>query len=238
MAAVETRTCTLCGAEKASTEFAKTGRGGHLRRQCKDCIYQRNRARDSATQEAIERKRERSRIAMRKQYREHPERFAARSAAKTERMRIARASLPSKSKQSPAERKAYRDAWRRKNQKRVNALAAAWRARNPEKAAEMEKRWAAAHPEAIRTRCANRRARLRGAPGRHTAAEWRKCVELAGSRCQHCGKAGTYRTLTRDHIVPLTRGGSNFIDNIQPLCYSCNSRKSNRLESELHYLVA
>jgi hypothetical protein len=31
--------------------------------------------------------------------------------------------------------------------------------------------------------------------------------------------------LEADHIVPLTRGGTDDIDNIQPLCGTCNRKK-------------
>jgi 5-methylcytosine-specific restriction endonuclease McrA len=44
-------------------------------------------------------------------------------------------------------------------------------------------------------------------------------------KCRCCGSS---EKLTIDHIVPLTRGGSNDLDNLQILCRNCNSRKGNR----------
>lgn len=43
-----------------------------------------------------------------------------------------------------------------------------------------------------------------------------------GRRCLACGAT---RDLTCDHIVPLARGGTNAMDNLQTLCDRCNVLK-------------
>lgn len=63
--------------------------------------------------------------------------------------------------------------------------------------------------------------------------EWREKCALLGNVCIYCGEA---KPLTRDHDVPLTRGGTDDIANLLPACKSCNSRKGTRTARE--YLAA
>lgn len=117
---------------------------------------------------------------------------------------------------------------------KANALR--WRLANPEKQRAISRRAYERHPETFAESSRKRKLLKRGALGSHNRVEWLECVDAAGNRCKHCGVSGDEVKLTRDHIIPLTRGGTDFIDNIQPLCLSCNARKNNRLESELIYL--
>lgn len=67
-----------------------------------------------------------------------------------------------------------------------------------------------------------RQARMRINGGRHTTAEWVALCERYGNRCLRCGRK---RKLTKDHVIPVLHGGTDDIDNIQPLCGPCNSVK-------------
>jgi 5-methylcytosine-specific restriction endonuclease McrA len=74
----------------------------------------------------------------------------------------------------------------------------------------------------------NYRALKKNAVGTFSLEEWVLLKVQYGNKCPRCNKNEPDIKLTVDHIIPLSKGGSNLIENIQPLCVSCNSYKSNR----------
>ena len=82
-------------------------------------------------------------------------------------------------------------------------------------------KWGEDRPSASATR--SQRLAAARAIASHTPEDWAAMLEVCGNRCVRCNAAGL--PLVRDHIVPLYQGGSDGIDNLQPLCRSCNSSK-------------
>jgi 5-methylcytosine-specific restriction endonuclease McrA len=72
-------------------------------------------------------------------------------------------------------------------------------------------------------------ARKAGATGSHTEAQWYALKSRFNFACLGCTRQEPEISLTEDHIMPLSKCGSNDISNIQPLCRSCNSRKHDKL---------
>lgn len=74
-----------------------------------------------------------------------------------------------------------------------------------------------------------RRALQLNAEGSFTHEEWQTIKQRFGCKCAHCDKPEQLVKLTIDHVIPLTKGGTNWASNLQPLCQPCNSRKGNRI---------
>lgn len=75
-----------------------------------------------------------------------------------------------------------------------------------------------------------RRERLAKNGGAHTQGEW----DILKARCNwscvnpECKEQEPSVKLTRDHIVSVKNGGSDNIENIQPLCMKCNVKKHSK----------
>jgi len=70
--------------------------------------------------------------------------------------------------------------------------------------------------------------------GSHTLGDWENLQAQYNWTCPCCGKQEPDITLSEDHIIPLSKGGSDNIENIQPLCRSCNSSKQTKI---ITYLI-
>ena len=75
------------------------------------------------------------------------------------------------------------------------------------------------------TAMAKRRSSKSNNGGNFTKEEWVSLCNKYGNKCLACG---AYGKMTIDHVKPLSRGGTNSIDNIQPLCLTCNSSKHDK----------
>jgi len=108
----------------------------------------------------------------------------------------------------------YSKQYRKKYPEKRKTLLRIWRKNNPIKVAVLQKR---------------RRARKLGAEGSHTSGEWETLKAQYNWTCPFCRRSEPKIKLTEDHIIPLSRGGSDNIENIQPLCRSCNARKFTKI---------
>lgn len=140
-------------------------------------------------------------------------------------------------------RKSYREA----NRDALNQKTREWRDKNPGYAppgwSEYSEKWYQENKErlseirrlhyqsnrgAYRANRLNRIARERSAEGRHTSKDVESLLKAQDHKCANC-KACTRRTGYHvDHIQPLSKGGSNWPDNLQILCPTCNLSKSDK----------
>jgi 5-methylcytosine-specific restriction endonuclease McrA len=116
-----------------------------------------------------------------------------------------------------------------KNKEVVAERGRAWYWRNKDRRAAKSKEWAKKNPEKMRIISHRRRARLLNAEGSFTQEDWLKLKEIYDFTCPKCFRSEPEIKLTMDHKVPLVKGGSNYLDNIQPLCVSCNTSKGKKI---------
>jgi hypothetical protein len=136
--------------------------------------------------------------------------------------------------------------WRQNNPERFGIQQKRWRDANPEKIAKKNKRYKAKHaerlrpiaiarttqwrennPDQLRVNSEARRARKQKAPGSHTVEQIKALLESQNWQCVGCGRPLRQKRHL-DHKIPLSRGGSNDISNLQWLCPSCNCSKHNK----------
>ena len=108
-----------------------------------------------------------------------------------------------------------------------------YRKNNPEKVAASQRDYAKNNPDKIHAKSAKRRAVFKNAFVETVSRE--KVFERDGGVCGICGQkidldfvAPHPLSLSLDHVIPLTKGGTHTYGNVQVAHYGCNSRKGNR----------
>lgn len=117
-------------------------------------------------------------------------------------------------------------AWRAANREAYNAYMREYDERNRAKRRLAKWKWKMANPDAVRLYVHRRRTALFSAGGHLSAAQWRGICEGQGQRCFDCDEL---KPLTVGHIVPVSKGGSNNVENIIAQCQSCNSKQGRRI---------
>ena len=54
-------------------------------------------------------------------------------------------------------------------------------------------------------------------------------------KCSYCGIES--KSLTVDHVIPLSKGGKSNFENCVAACKECNAKKGNKLPSEIHMYI-
>ena len=85
--------------------------------------------------------------------------------------------------------------------------------------------------EKLRVKVRKRRARVKGAPGYHTADDIQIAMEVQQGCCFYCQTDVSIK-YTVDHLIPLVRGGSDGPENIVIACPNCNFRKADKTPQE------
>jgi 5-methylcytosine-specific restriction endonuclease McrA len=250
--ASDTKQCKKCGEAKPITEFYVYDKEkGHRLSTCKPChikqtsarskeLYQENpgffrqKTRDyvAANRDEVNRKQRERRQANIESARQKDREWWARPENRSRKAEYRR----TKSR----ERKVYNAEYRKKNKNKILKYDQIYRQSKPWIYRKASKKWASSHPElarACRTRARHkRRAILANVEGTYTDAEWEAIKARHDYTCPMCGYREPFVKLTVDHIIPISKGGTNWASNLQPLCGWCNSVKKDRLIDVRGYL--
>lgn len=143
-------------------------------------------------------------------------------------------------KENRKSRRAQYTAWAKKYPEKVKERRKTYYEDNREESLEYSAKYRKEHPELVKKNLAEwkkknpdkvsaiqqkRRTAKTKAGGAYTSAQWVALCNKYGNKCLCCSKK---RKLTPDHVVPVSKGGSSNISNIQPLCGPCNSSKGTK----------
>jgi len=141
----------------------------------------------------------------------------------------------------------YNKEYYQANREKIIGKSKIWRKINHKKILEKVKLWQKDHPDEVLERIrkysktekgkackqrveTKRRVRMREIINTLTAKEWLDILEKYNYVCAYCGtEFGCENLPTKDHVIPISKGGNNVKENIVPACRSCNAKKHTKI---------
>lgn len=213
-----------------TTEYFYKARGNSLRSRCKCCTDAQNRKWKAEHPEYEQWQREYDRA----KYWEDPVKHAEKNKQwRTKNLEYNRQRTRDYYHANKDKERARHSRWRKERPEVRRASMRRFLNNHPDyrkkKDAEYSKR-----PKYIEIRRAasrRRKARKRGAIGTFTTADIRQIYEMQKGRCWYC-QCDISEGYHIDHRIPLSRGGTNWPNNLVLTCPHCNLSKHNKLPHE------
>jgi 5-methylcytosine-specific restriction endonuclease McrA len=128
----------------------------------------------------------------------------------------------------------YDKEWYEKNREKILARKRAQYQKTKDAQRAKAKKWREDNPDQVRSQSAVKRARKANAESEPWTHE--EIAAKGTGFCPYCGKViGTLynsKVMEIDHIIPLSREGSNLIENLEAICASCNASKHDKTKEE------
>lgn len=203
--------CTVCSISKVIEKFSKNKRS-------KDGFHYRCKACDRAYKQS------KKGIQVRKRYEQSTKGKQARKVyfqSKSGRKALKRHWQSEKGKETKRQ-------YKQSNKKKIKKYQQEYQ--RSEKGKQALKRfWQSTKGRQARRKTnATRSTQKTQAGGSYTIIEWYRLCKFYDFRCLKCNEQMTFEKLTFDHIKPISKGGTSFVFNAQPLCFSCNASKGNK----------
>lgn len=223
MSIVTEKRCNKCGEWKDKSEFYKHKGGQNgLRSKCKACCLEESRKYKSDNSEKVKEQRK-------ARYWKNPEksRACAREHRNSDIEKAREKFRTYRKNNSEKERQRFKD-YRLSNIEKLRLKFKEWYQNNREHSLEKSSLWFKSNRDKANVHHNNYLTRKKSNGGLVTIQEWRELKGKYNYTCLACGKKEPEIKLTIDHVLPLSMGGKNLIENIQPLCGSCNSSKRDK----------
>lgn len=211
--------CSVCKEWKERTQFhKKKAEKDGLYCQCKACVSVYTKAYNDKNREAV---RERSRQNREK----NPSYFVKYRQEHKDEIAQYRKERYAKNKEAE---KAYGREYKKKHRYKISMKQRERRKYTP----RYWYAWQSTHKNNVRINTRNRRARIKGNEGYHTVEDIRLLYEQQKGLCYYCTQPVTWENRHDDHKQPVSRGGSNWPDNIAITCPTCNISKGAKTAEE------